>query len=60
MHGTIINKSITFFPTEAAALKIAEANGGAAEGYTIEEAKAKAGKLVVKVVDEEGVFVFFL
>ncbi len=61
MHGTILTKSITFFATEAAAAKIAEANGGAVEGYTVEAAKAKPGKFVIAVSDPEDTsFVFYL
>lgn len=53
MRGTIMVRTITFFPTEAAAKTMAEANGGEADGFVAAPAKGREGKFVVQVVDTE-------
>jgi hypothetical protein len=50
---TITAQTITFFPNEAAATKIAEANGGEAEGFVVAAAKGREGKFVVRVIDTD-------
>lgn len=50
--ATITVQTITFFPTEAAAQAIADANGGEAEGFRVVPA-SRAGKFVVVVYDTD-------
>lgn len=45
--------SITFFPSEAAAVWMAEANGGKDEGFVVAPAKGRDGKFVVQVLDTD-------
>jgi len=51
--GTIMVQTITFFPAEAAATKMAEANGGKEDGFVVAAAKGREGKFVVQVVDTD-------
>jgi hypothetical protein len=46
-------QTITFFPTEKAAAKLAEANGGESEGFVVASAKGRAGKFVVQIIDTD-------
>jgi hypothetical protein len=57
----ITHQTITFFPTEAAAIKIAEANGGVVEGFVVAPAKGRPGKFVIQVLDtDDGKFLGYL
>lgn len=56
MLGTIIVNRITFYPSEEAARKIADANGGETEGYRVAPATGRAGKYVIEVLDTEDNF----
>ena len=62
MLGTITTQSITFFPTMDAAQKMAEANGGEAEGFVASASPYRAGKYVIEVrdVDASGKITSFL
>ena len=51
--GNIMTQSITFWPSEVKASEIAEANGGAAEGFTVAPAKGRPGKFVIEVRDTD-------
>lgn len=46
-------QTITFFPSEAAAVKMAEANGGEDEGFVVVPAKGRDGKFVVQIIDTD-------
>ena len=46
-------QTITFFASEAAATKMADANGGKDEGFVVAHAKGRPGKFVVQVVDTD-------
>ena len=50
------SQSITFFSTAEAAEAMAEANGGAAEGFVAAPAKGRPGKFVVQVLDTDDGF----
>jgi hypothetical protein len=61
MLGTIMmNTSITFYSTQAAAQDMADRNGGADEGYLVAPAKGRTGKFVIEVYDDEAGDHFFL
>lgn len=53
MSSSSQNESITFFRTEAKAIEIAEANGGAIEGFIVVPAIGRDGKWVIQVVDPD-------
>ena len=54
--GTICTQSITFFASIESATKMAEVNGGAADGFVVAPAVGRPGKFVVKVLDTEDGF----
>jgi hypothetical protein len=54
--ATISAQSITFFPSFASAVKMAEANGGEANGFVVAPAVGRDGKFVVKVLDTDDGF----
>jgi hypothetical protein len=56
MHNTILShQTTTFFPNREAARKVAQANGGEAEGFIISPATGRPGKFIVQVFDDDGV-----
>ena len=53
--------STVFFRSEAAAEKVAEANGGEAEGFVVVESKGRPGFYAIEVRDEDdGSFLGYL
>ena len=52
-HSIAADITITFFASLAAAEKLAEANGGAAEGFVVAAAVGRPGRFVVQVVDTD-------
>lgn len=54
MLGTIIARSITFFPSEAAAIALAaKGEMTAADGFFVAPAKGRPGKYVIEVRDPD-------